>query len=351
MRHKKRVVVFTSKANKEISRLRLQKIFSSLKGCPKRRKSSQGKIAINLRPLKSPWGGGNQFVDQLCKYLKKNGYHITHCLEPGVSSILLIDPRVGNNIQFGVNEVYKFKQIYPHTKCIHRINECDQRKGTNFIDKLLCKANEVADYTVFISQWLRDYFIERWFDAKKPHQVIHNSADSNVFFPKLKNIYVPGDKFRIVTHHWSDNWMKGFKTYQEVDKMIADGELKESELMIIGRWPKELKWKAARTYPPCRGKKLAHLLRQNHMYLTASLWEPGGMHHIEAAQCGLPVIYHENGGGIVEVASLYGIGFREDVKSALLEARERYSELRQKVLNSSFSREEMCRLYEKVLVM
>ena len=87
------------------------------------------------------------------------------------------------------------------------------------------------------------------------------------------------------------------------------------------------------------------------MYLTASLWEPGGMHHIEAAQCGLPVIYHENGGGIVEVASLYGIGFREDVKSALLEARERYSELRQKVLNSSFSREEMCRLYEKVLVM
>jgi len=99
-----------------------------------------------------------------------------------------------------------------------------------------------------------------------------------------------------------------------------------------------------------KGKKLANLLRKNHLYLTASLWEPCGMHHIEGAQCGLPLVYHEDGGGIVEFGRKYGIGFRHDVKRAILDAREKYPLLREKVLKGMPSGDEMCRKYESILL-
>src|SRR2546430_110190 len=110
--------------------------------------------------------------------------------------------------------------------------------------------------------------------------------------------------------------------------MIADGRLPETELWVIGRWPKEIQWKAAKTHPACSGPALGDLLRQCHVYLTASLWEPGAMHPVEGLQCGLPLIYHEDGGGTVEMGRKYGIGFRDDVFGAIQTMRARYAEFR-----------------------
>ena len=46
---------------------------------------------------------------------------------------------------------------------------------------------------------------------------------------------------RLVTHHWSDNPLKGFDVYQEVDRLLAAGKLPGVALWVIGRWPKELR--------------------------------------------------------------------------------------------------------------
>ena len=73
------------------------------------------------------------------------------------------------------------------------------------------------------------------------------------------------------------------------------------------------------------------------------------MHHIEGAQCGLPVIYHEDGGGIVEGASRYGVGLRNNVKEAVQEAREKYADLRSRVLQSSPSGTKMCLEYARII--
>ena len=68
-------------------------------------------------------------------------------------------------------------------------------------------------------------------------------GDKNIFYPDNELKY-NGGKFKIVTHHWSNNWMKGFKVYQSVDDMIYNNEIKDFELMVIGRWPEEIKWKS-----------------------------------------------------------------------------------------------------------
>ena len=45
------------------------------------------------------------------------------------------------------------------------------------------------------------------------------------------------------------------------------------------------------------------------VYITASKNEPSGNHHIEAAQCGLPILYI-NSGGIPEYSNGFGIVLR-----------------------------------------
>lgn len=118
---------------------------------------------------------------------------------------------------------------------------------------------------------------------------------------------------------------------------------------MIGRWPKELVWKSARTFPAAHGAKLAGLLRQCDGYITASLHEPGGMHFIEGLQCGLPLLFHLDGGGIVELGSRFGIGLRDDLVSGLRGLQARYHELRDKVLDAPPSGDRMCIAYREIV--
>lgn len=307
------------------------------------------RVAVNMRPTSSPWGGGNQWVGQMVRHLSERKYDVTFDLNGSVDAIILVDPRVGDLVTFGPEEIRSYKVRHPAVVCVHRVNECDARKGTAFIDDLLARANRVADFTVFVSRWLLDYHGALWFDRARPHGVIPNGADPATFHPVGGEVFTPGGTLRLVTHHWSDNWMKGFAVYQEVDELIAGGQLPGTELWVIGRWPREMRWKAARTRGPLPPADLGAVLRQCHACLTASRWDPGPMHPIEAAQCGLPLIYHEDGGGIVELGRRWGVGFRDDVRKAIVEARERYTELRANVLQDAPSGDLMCAEYGRVL--
>jgi glycosyltransferase involved in cell wall biosynthesis len=314
-----------------------------------RRSPPRSRIAFNMRPVTHAWGGGNQWLDQVSRHLRASGYDVRHDLHRRPDTVVLVDPRVGGNVRFGAEQIALLKDRDPFVHCLHRINECDLRKGTNEIDTLLARANPVADHTVFISAWLRDYHAERWFELSRPHSVILNGADPEVFHPQGGAELEPGETMRLVTHHWSANPLKGFDVYEQVDGLIADGRLDRVDLWVIGRWPESYEWRAARTFPPVTGNALADLLRQCHVYLTASRWEPGGMHHVEGARCGLPLLYHEDGGGIVELAGRYGIGYRDDVAAAIGQMRERYPELRRRVLEQPPSGTAMCAAYEQVL--
>jgi glycosyltransferase involved in cell wall biosynthesis len=263
---------------------------------------------------------------------------------------IIVDPRDDlQNKAFGMDAIRAHLKRFPNVKVLHRINECDQRKSTDFMDKILSEANVISDCTVFIAEWLRDYHAARWFDTSRKHTCIYNGADSRIFHPIGNIPYQTGKTFRIVTHHWSNNWLKGFETYQEIDNLISKGELPGVEFWVIGRWPETIRWKAARMYPPSSGEALGSLLRQCHAYVTASKWEPCGMHHVEGAQCGLPLIYHEDGGGIVEAGRKYGIGFRENVRDAVIAMKEEYAHYRSKLIQNMPSGDRMCLEYAEVI--
>lgn len=292
-----------------------------------------GTVAINMYPAAGSWGGSSVFVRQFAAALRRCGLRAVYDLRQSVDVILVVDPR--DDLQhkaFGMEDIRRYRQRHPAVRILHRINECDQRKDSAFMDELLRRANQAADHTVFISSWLRDYFISRWFDPARPHSVIYNGADPAVFHPVGGTKFDPDGVLLLVTHHWSANPLKGFPLYGQLDHHIADGALPKTELWVIGQWPADMRWRSARCIPPASGHALAALLRQCHAYVTASRWEPCGMHHVEGAQCGLPLLYHEDGGGIVEAGLRYGIGFREEnLVQAVQELRLRSPELRRRL--------------------
>ena len=65
---------------------------------------------------------------------------------------------------------------------MYRINECDKRKNTNYVDRFIFKTNKIADETVFISNWLAEYFIEKGFN--KSYKVIYNGCNPNHYYPE-----------------------------------------------------------------------------------------------------------------------------------------------------------------------
>lgn len=313
-------------------------------------KSLRRRVAFNMSVVKGPWGGANTFIAQLADYLRSRNYEVVFSLAKPVDVVILIDPRentAGRN--FSVGDIERARKSNPNLRVLHRINECDRRKNTAFMDDVLRDANHIADVTVFISKWLHEYHREIWFNDDRMSEVIFNGADPRIYFPTRQSERKGRKTIRFVTHHWSPHELKGFRHYAILDDLIHCGVLPDAELWVIGRWPEAMQWKSARLIEPANGRKLANLLRQCDLYITASQWEPGGMHHVEGAQCGLPMVYHEDGGGIVDMCSRYGIGFRDDLESAVNEAIHRRHELRQHLLRNIPSGDRMVHDYADII--
>ena len=105
---------------------------------------------------------------------------------------------------------------------------------------------------------------------------------------------------------------------------------------------------------PLSGEQLANEIKKHHIYITGSLNEPSGNHHIEGAQCGLPIMYI-NSGGTPEYAKDYGIDFKNDTLSIdLKQMIFHYDFYIEKVKKYKFSSLKMCEeyleLFEKLLL-
>ena len=275
------------------------------------------KIAIGYHLKPNSWGGGNQFAHSLVKKARARGYEITFDLKDNdIDLILLTDPRSFNDgISFGTFQILKYIFFNKKTIVVHRINECDERKNTAHMNKLLKYANYCCDHTIFISKWLKTLNI---YQKYIPSSVIYNGCDEEYFNKKNYFSWNKKEPLKIVTHHWSANKMKGFDVYSRLDKLISETDLgNKVEFTYIGNLPKGFNFKKTRHLAPLSGKDLGIELSRNHVYLTASINEPAGMHHIEGALSGLPIIYRESG-AIPEYCSDFGVSFQNlDIVNAI----------------------------------
>ena len=302
------------------------------------------KVSIGSRIIDGPWGGGNLFVVNFKNYLQKNGHKVTHDLcEKDIDVILLTDPRSRkeSSSTFNHEDIKKYKKfVNPNVVVIQRINECDERKGTNFINEYYLDASECADHVIFVSKWLKDIYINIGMDEKKT-SVIMSGADEKVFNPSgLEKLDTK--KIKFVTHHWSNHFNKGFDIYKKFDEMLSLSEYADFEFTYIGNVPKDIEFKNIVVKPPMSGQALANEIKKNNIYITASKNEPSGNHHIEAAQCGLPILYFDSG-GIPEYCDGFGVKFADNFEDKLLEIVQSYEIYKEKLREYPYSSDVMCK--------
>ncbi len=285
-------------------------------------------IAINCRALAGPWGGGNRFVASMVEALAAGGHQATHALAADTDAVIIVDPRARNPlVTFTAGAVLRHLAWRdPRMIVVHRINECDERKGTTGMNFRLRVANYAADHTVFIASWLRDLAVWR---RDGPDSVIHNGADARVFNSKGFTPWPGHGPMRFVTHHWGAHELKGFDVYRRLDRLLDDPQWRARlSFTYVGNLPATAGLRNVRLVAPLDGDALAAELRGHHAYLTASINEPGGAHHVEGAMCGLPLLYRRSG-ALPEYCGPYGIGFDgpDDVEQALAQFIARYAAL------------------------
>lgn len=294
------------------------------------------KISIGSKIVDGPWGGGNLFVKNLSEYLKNIGCEVYYDLTiPDLDLILLTDPRskISSNSTFNHKDINFYKKyINQNVAIVQRINECDERKDTVGVNSYYLKASKVADSIIFVSSWLEKIYLNIGLPKHKS-KVILAGANENIFNNHDLKIWNGKEKFKIVTHHWSSHKNKGFQDYLIIDELLTTNYWnKKIEFTYIGNINNEYSFKNINVLGPLSGQDLANELKKHHFYMTGSINEPSGNHHIEAAQCGLPIIYKASG-GIPEYCKGFGVSYLDDLESAMLEAIKNYSLYSNKIKN------------------
>lgn len=307
------------------------------------------KIAINTRRIETSFGGGNNFVKYMEKFLIDKGCAVYRKLVPNLDVILLIqaEPHL-SSVSFDPCQIAIYRKINPEVLVIQRINTADEPRGKDLgINKAVFKANRTADYSVFVSNYVRELFIRRGFDPQTPHCVIHTGADKTVFNDRYRKEIKSGELVKVVTHHWSDNYLKGFDIYERLDNLIgSDSQYENIEFTLIGNRPLCANFKNSRLLDPLHGRELATELAGHDFYVTGARCEPAGNHYIEAMSCGLPVLYLDSGSSGEYCSTYGGVGYDlSDFESKFILMKENLMDNRDLVKRNSYSARDMAEKY------
>jgi hypothetical protein len=303
------------------------------------------KISIGMIIQPGAWGGGNQFGISFVEYLKHQGAKVSFDLQDPKLDIILLTASLASAAYTDRDVIRYLTFKNSQALVIHRINECDERKGTTGVNRCVMKANRSADHTVFISTWLKNLYFQQGL-CPTSFDVLLNGANTEIFNSAGYNKWMGEGKLKFVTHHWGAGFLKGFDIYARLDKMLEKPEWHNKlEFTFIGNLPEGFKFVNSRHLSPQSGRELADSIRGNHIYLTASQNEPAGMHHIEGAMCGLPLLYRESG-ALPEYCTGFGVSFTEqNFEQKLQEMLITYHYWAEKMKEYPYTSDYMCEQY------
>ena len=246
----------------------------------------------------TPYGGGNQFLKALWENFEKQGLKLENNVISRTTRACLIN---SHHI-----ETYRLRSLRrPECRIIHRVDGPIgvYRNYDDGTDKKIWKINqEFADTTIFQSHYSLEKHIELGMEFNAP-TVIPNAADPDIFHPNGRIKFSTDRKIRLVSSSWSDNPNKGAPIYHWLEGVL---DWERFEYTFIGNSP--IKFKRIKMLPPQPSHKLAGVLRQHDIYITASRHDPCSNSLIEALSCGLPALFL-NSGGHPEIVGIGGIGF------------------------------------------
>jgi len=289
------------------------------------------KIAIGFKLQEGPYGGGNSVIKSMRDAFVAAGHTVTWGLEdPDIDIIVLADPRSRSpNISFAAGAILRYLVFTnPNAIVVQQMHDCDERKNTKWMNRRQRIANYAADHAICVGSWMLKLDLVRA-ENRHAYTALLNGADTSTFNRGDHQPWSKTGPIRLITHHWGANWMKGFDVYSHIDQLLDDPAWRDRlSMTYIGNLPAGFAFRNVRHLEPIAGPPLADELRQHDAYITASINEPAGLHHMEGALCGLPILYRDSG-ALPEYCAGFGISFTgvEDFLPALDKFREQYDVL------------------------
>ena len=302
-------------------------------------------ICILYETVDAPWGGANQFLRALASELTRMGHTVTHHPAPDTQVVLVNAFNRGRGRRLTPGQVAQLG----HTGRITRIGRWvpdwlytwRRRKGPPLIhrvdgvpelvrglrtraDDIQPAVNRLTDHTVFQTEYCRNSFAEHCGLEPASWRVVTNAVDPEVCFPDPDGGW-QGGPLRLVAASWSANPRKGHAA------LAAISRLPDTELTFAGNWCPKVDPAAVRLAGVRRADELAEIMRSSHALVHAAWNEPCSNTILEALACGLPVVYRDSGGSR-ELAGDYGVPLAESPSDTLDGLRNRYAELRERVL-------------------
>lgn len=296
-------------------------------------------LFINFNPDNTKaYGGGNITTYYIEKFFQ-NKYHnfkITYELHNSINLYLIIDPFKDNKFKkYSLEEIVNHRNTYnKHGKIIIRVNDCDITR-TNIPlersrEKAIIKNNHEIDFYIFNSNFIRNHY-NKQIKYIKNSVVIYNGCDTTIFYPEP---FIKPNKWRIVTHHWSNNMNKGYQIYYDLWKYLKRTE--NYEFVFIGKNVPEMFQEVPITGPYV-GLELSNAIRDCQIYITDSIYDSCPNHVIEAISCGLPILYRKHEGGARELCELFSKKIGESYSSLeelvekIVKIRKNYEEYKSNV--------------------
>jgi len=285
-----------------------------------------------------PGGGGHQFMRALWGELERRGLRVENNTISHTTQACLF-----NSFNFDFKRLRRLHR--DGCKLVHRVDGPIgvYRGWDDGSDRRIWQINqEIADVTIFQSQYSLQKHLELGLKCRSPHIII-NAADPTIFHSQGRRTFNRQDKIRLISASWSDNPNKGAATYQWIEDNL---DWDRFEYTFVGR--SAISFKRIHTLPPVPSEQLAQLLRQHDIYITASQHDPCSNGLIEALSCGLPALYLKSGGH-PEIVGEAGLGFftPEDIPAGLTRLVDEYETRQQSISLPSLA--EICDRYLAVM--
>ncbi|MCS6771593.1 MAG: glycosyltransferase family 4 protein [Kiritimatiellae bacterium] len=244
-----------------------------------------------------PNGGGHQFLRAWIREATARGWRVEVNTISKDTQVCLI-----NSFNFDPERLRLLRR--PNCRIVHRVDGplASYRGFDDGTDRRIWEMNrEFASATIFQSRYSLEEHARLGFEYTNA-AVIPNASDPTYFFP-VPRPPLEGRKIRLISTSWSDNRNKGAEIYAWLDENL---DWNRYEYVFVGRLP--LRPKRIRVEPPATTERVASLLQQADIFITASRNDPCSNSLIEALTCGLPAIYL-NSGGHPELVGGGGYGF------------------------------------------
>lgn len=301
------------------------------------------KIYLNREPFYGPWGGGMKTINLLSEKLKSKGHDVVYDLNHKDISVLFVqDPRPNSKGEDYIS--IKNYSLEKRVKIVHRVGDVGLHSKPE-LTNLLRMTIPHSDHVTYISDFAKEYL-----NIDHPSFDVTYIAPVSQFYNKRKTSSTLSNPIKIVTHHWSNNPLKGFDFYSFLDENISSIN-QNIEFTYIGQVPYGFNFKNSNLIEPQKVDFLSKNIPSFDIYLSASINETGGNHVVEALGSGLPVLYHEQGGGISDYCKNYGISYssKNDMIHKISLMISEYKSFKKKALTYNSTLEDVVDKYVKLL--